>query len=123
MTSEPVAFTRPCPALKGGEESLAHSSINSADDGFQRRHDDVLVDAHAEDCPAVRQAQFHVGHSTGICAVAHGVFAIVDHVEGEAGFFAERITEAVDGAVALALDGFDVAVHRNLGGDGLLAVV
>ena len=82
-----------------------------------------LVDADAEQGFTRRQAQFHVGHCRRVGPMAHGVFAVVDHVKRHAAFLAQCIDEAINRSIALALDGLHIAIHRDLGRDRLLAVV
>ena len=60
---------------------LPRRPVYTADHGFERCHHDVLVDAYAEHCCAICHAEFHVGDCGCICTMAHGVFAVVDHVE------------------------------------------
>ena len=113
------------PAMRDGElrASPLHGAVDTADHGLERGHYDVFVDADAEDVAAVGQAEFHVGNGTGIGTMAHGVFAVINDVEGEARFLAQGIAEAIDGAIADALDGFDGAIDGEFCGDRLGAVV
>ena len=52
-----------------------------------------------------REAQLDIGDGRGVGARAHGMLAIIGDIEVEAGLAPQRIDEAVDRPVAVALDG------------------
>ena len=84
--------------------------VDRADDGFERRRRDALVDADAPAHGLVAIGQLDVRGRTGLMARAQGVLRVVDYVNCQAQAALERVDKRGDRAVARALDrdGFSV---------------
>lgn len=74
-----------CDAWSSSQSSFLHAVTSSRIGSTQNRSDtgggNVLTDAYAEEYRTITNTAFDIGGSASACAMANGVFAIIDNIQ------------------------------------------